>query len=63
MMKYLLPTEVFLQLIDQELAQPAQGKGCRKNYLDEAKARDASRKRGPLYKIMGAKRPFQRRDP
>lgn len=56
-MKYLLPTEVFLQLIEQELAQPAQSKGCRKNYLGEASQKGAGRKRGPLYKLIGAKRP------
>lgn len=55
-MKYLLPTDVFLQLINQELAQHAQSKGCRKNYLGETLARDAAPKPRAVYKTIGVKR-------
>jgi len=55
-MKYLLPTEIFLQLIEQELAHPATGKACRKNYLGKAVAASPSKRAAP-YKRSGLKRP------
>jgi len=57
-MKYLLPTEIFLQLIEQELASHTAGKACRKNYLGSPEAKNPSRRRA-LYK-MELKRPVNK---